>query len=91
MEFPSRSHPSSFFRDDDQQIPCSYSLSSMCVCHRLSSLLHWSWFTLSDGYHCYCTGVSTLIYWRCGLFLYLWPHLSFRWCRLYARRLWKRE
>ena len=91
MEFPSRSHPSSFFRDDDQQIPCSYSLSSMCVCHRLSSLLNWRGSRCTDGYHCHCTGVSTSIAGDMILSLYLWLQTSLQWCRLYAERLWKRE
>jgi len=72
MEFPSRSHPSSFSAMMINRYHCSYSLSSMCVCHRLSSLLNWRGSRCTDGYHCHCTGVSTSIAGDMILSLYLW-------------------
>jgi len=64
----------------------------MCVCYCLPSSVNWRGSRCTDGYNYHCPGVSTLNYWCMILFLNFWLHpIFFRWRRLYAERLWKRE
>jgi len=85
--FPSRSHPSSFFRDDDQQIPAA----TLVVDVRMPPFVQFvklTWFTLYRWlplslYRAWAP--QLLAIWFISLPL---TSTSLQWCRLYAERLW---